>query len=124
MSVKATISAKGSKPVKQSQRLQYVQPDETKKGKKNLGAIGQYPYFAPDAAYLKSAPKMTKAGELYLKKFTAAVHAQEAAEVEKTVLAVPEEEALEQPEIDEDTNPRLLKERNPITDKLAQFFKK
>ena len=52
------------------------------------------------------------------------MHAQEAAEVEKTVLAVPEEEALEQPEIDEDTNPRLLKERNPITDKLAQFFKK
>ena len=49
-------------------------PDDTKKGKKNIGGlIGQYPYFAPDENYLKKAPKMTKADELYLKKFVAAV---------------------------------------------------
>ena len=50
-------------------------PDEKKTGKKNLGVIGQYPYFAPDMDYLKKAPKMTKADELYLKKYVKAVHA-------------------------------------------------
>ena len=64
------MSAKPSKQIKQSQQLQYIQPDEKKTGKKNLGVIGQYPYFAPDASYLKSAPKMTKAEALYLKKFS------------------------------------------------------
>ena len=34
--------------------------------------IAQYPYFAPDRGYMKKAPKMTKADELYLKKFMAA----------------------------------------------------
>ena len=49
-------------------------PDENKKGKVNAGVIAQYPYFAPDESYLKKAPKMTKADELYLKKFVAAVN--------------------------------------------------
>ena len=48
-------------------------PDETILGQKNKGsAIGQYPYFAPDAVGMRKAPKMTKADELYLKKFIAA----------------------------------------------------
>ena len=124
---KTTMSVKPSKPpVKQSQRLQYLRPDPTKTGKKNSGAIGQYPYFAPDAAYLKTAPKMTKAEELYLKKLTAAVHAQEAAEVPEHVLARPEGKVVgpARAEIDKDPNPRLLKERNPLTDKLGRFFQK
>ena len=53
----------------QSKKLQYQVPDENLKGGKNKGVIGQYPYFAPDQAFLKKAPKMTKADELYLKKF-------------------------------------------------------
>ena len=61
-------------------------PDENKKGKKNLGVIAQYPYFAPDAEYLKKAPKMTRADELYLKRFVQAVDAQTDAKVHKTIL--------------------------------------
>jgi len=53
----------------QSKNLQYVMPDEQMKGGKNKGVIGQYPYFAPDRNYMKKAPKMTSADELYLKKF-------------------------------------------------------
>ena len=34
-----------------------------------MGVIAQYPYFSPDREYLKKAPKMTQADELYLKKF-------------------------------------------------------
>ena len=67
---------------------------------------------------------MTKAEELYLKKLTAAVHAQEAAEVENTIISKPEEKPEKKPEFDPEMNPRLQKERNPITDKLAVFFKK
>ena len=66
---------------------------------------------------------MTKAEELYLKTLTNAVHAKEAAEVEKTIVAVPET-ANEDEEPDLDANPRLLKERNKITDKLGEFFRK
>ena len=62
-------SSRAQKPKMQSAQLQYVMPDENKKGKRNLGVIAQYPYFAPDAEYLKKAPKMTKADELYLKRF-------------------------------------------------------
>ena len=53
----------------QSKSLQYTRPDENNKGTKNGGIVGQYPYFAPDQGYMKKAPKMTKADELYLKKF-------------------------------------------------------
>lgn len=52
--------------------MQYTYPDENIKGAKNHGVIAQYPYFAPDRGYMKKAPKMTKADELYLKKFMAA----------------------------------------------------
>ena len=61
-------------------------PDENIKSKLNAGVIGQYPFFAPDAGYLKKAPKMTKADELYLKKYVAAVNAQTDAKVEDTIL--------------------------------------
>ena len=43
----------------QSAKLQYMYPDELNKGQKNVGIIGQYPFFAPDRGYLKKAPKMT-----------------------------------------------------------------
>ena len=126
MSVQATQQSerqkKEKKPMKQSEYLQYIRPDEAKTGKVNKSAIGQYPYFAPDATYLKKAPKMTKAEELYLKTLTKAVHAKEAAEVENTIVAVPE--TAHEEEDDYDANPRLLKERNKITEKLGDFFKK
>ena len=62
-------------------------PDEGQKGQKNKGGvIGQYPYFAPDAQGMKKAPKMTKADELYLKKFMAAREAAEIARVEETYM--------------------------------------
>ena len=66
------MSSSKRKTEMQSKKLQYVMPDDNIKGKKNNGIIGQYPYFAPDQNYLKKAPKMTKADELYLKKFMAA----------------------------------------------------
>ena len=66
---------------------------------------------------------MTKAEELYLKTLTNAVHAKEAAEVENTIVAVPET-ASEEDEPDVSANPRLLKERNKLTDKLGEFFRK
>jgi hypothetical protein len=52
-----------------SKKLQSVLPDETKKGELNAGVIGQYPYFAPDMAYLKKAPKMTNADAEYLRRY-------------------------------------------------------
>ena len=70
----------------QSAKLQYIFPDEKLKGKANKGIIGQYPYFAPDGAYLKKAPKMTKADELYLKKFMAARDHKDVAKVENTAI--------------------------------------
>lgn len=127
MSVQATQPSerhkKEKKPLKQSQVLQYVRPDEKRTGKVNAGVIAQYPYFAPDASYLKKAPKMTKAEELYLKTLTNAVHAKEAAEVENTIVVVPET-TNEEEDVGYDANPRLLKERNKISDKLGEFFKK
>ena len=93
-------------------------PDENKKGKKNLGVIAQYPYFAPDAEYLKKAPKMTKADELYLKRFVQAVDAQTDAKVHSTILGKEEgQQELEEVEI----NPRLHVERNnkiSLTEKI------
>ena len=71
----------------QSAKLQYTYPDEDIKGGKNKGVIGQYPYFAPDRGYMKKAPKMTKADELYLKKFMAARDHKDVARVDKTNLA-------------------------------------
>ena len=86
-------------------------PDESKKGNKNAGIIGQYPYFAPDEGYLKKAPKMTKADELYLKKYMAAAQAQADARVEDTVLGN-EVPGKEKPyESDPTINPRLRSER-------------
>ena len=71
----------------QSKNLQYTRPDENVKGQKNGGIIGQYPYFAPDQGSFKKAPKMTKADELYLKKFMQAREAQEIADQENSILA-------------------------------------
>ena len=70
----------------QSKKLQYTRPDEKVSGGKNHGVVGQYPYFAPDMAALKKAPKMTKADELYLKKFMLARDAMAVAEVENSIL--------------------------------------
>lgn len=61
-------------------------PDEDMKGRKNKGIIGQYPFFAPDTSYLKKAPKMTKADELYLKKFMLARENGEVARVEDGII--------------------------------------
>ena len=49
--------------------------------------IAQYPYFAPDRNYMKKAPKMTKADELYLKKFMAARDHKDVAKIENNVIA-------------------------------------
>ena len=62
-------------------------PDEDIRGAKNTGIIAQYPYFAPDRVHLKKAPKMTKADELYLKKFMAARAFKDEAKIENTVIA-------------------------------------
>ena len=75
------------KKVMQSAKLQYIMPDEDIRGGKNHGVIGQYPYFAPDGAYLKKAPKMTKADELYLRKFMAARDHKDIARTDKNVIA-------------------------------------
>ena len=69
----------------QSRKLQYQAPDENVKGKAG-GIVGQYPYFAPDAAGMKKAPKMTKADELYLKKFMKAREAADIAKIEQTYI--------------------------------------
>lgn len=107
----------------QSRKLQYVMPDEGAKGQKNSGVIGQYPYFAPDTAGLKKAPKMTKADALYLKKFMAARAAADAAAVEQTFLGekrireearkeYPAEDPFEDGKINITVNARLHLERN------------
>ncbi len=62
-------------------------PDEDITGTKNKGIIAQYPYFAPDRGHLKKAPKMTKADELYLKKFMAARAFKDEAKIENTIIA-------------------------------------
>ena len=54
---------------------------------------------------------MTKADELYLKKFVAAVNAQEDARVEDTILGGKEEEKENPYESDPTINPRLNVER-------------
>ena len=64
-----------------------MEPDESIIGKKNMGIIGQYPYFAPDRGHMKKAPKMTKADELYLKKFMAARAHKDVAKVEDSAIA-------------------------------------
>lgn len=62
-------------------------PDENQKGGKNKGGIvGQYPYFAPDQGGMKKAPKMTKADELYLKKFMLARESANVAKVEESFM--------------------------------------
>ena len=61
-------------------------PDEDIRGGKNAGIIGQYPYFAPDKGYMKKAPKMTKADELYLRKFMAARDFKKVAKIEDSIL--------------------------------------
>lgn len=71
----------------QSARLQYLYPDDDVRGKKNVGVIGQYPYFAPDREYLKKAPKMTKADELYLRKFMAGRANKDVSKIDKTAIA-------------------------------------
>lgn len=63
-----------------------MRPNEKASGGKNHGVVGQYPYFAPDMAALKKAPKMTKADELYLKKFMQARDAMAAADLENSIL--------------------------------------
>lgn len=70
----------------QSKKLQYERPDENLKGGKNKGIIGQYPFFAPDTNYLKKAPKMTRADELYLKKFMMAREHGDVARIEDGVI--------------------------------------
>lgn len=94
-------------------------PDESIRGQKNLGVIAQYPYFAPDQLYLKKAPKMTKADELYLRKFMGARDHKDVARIDKTGLA-DRQYVKEEPESDEDdeepfevdVNERLFIERN------------
>ena len=71
------------KKAMQSKNLQYTMPDENAKGAKNSGVIGQYPYFAPDTVGMKKAPKMTKADELYLKKFMQGRQMEADANIEK-----------------------------------------
>ena len=70
----------------QSAKLQYIMPDENIRGQKNQGVIGQYPYFSPDRRYMKKAPKMTKADELYLKKFMLARDNKDIARIDLTNL--------------------------------------
>ena len=82
------------KPQMQSKNLQYTRPDEDVKGGKNKGIVGQYPYFAPDAGYMKKAPKMTKADELYLKKFMQARADAEIVKEEETIMAQKRQDAL------------------------------
>ena len=84
MSQTAGNSRNASKKKMQSAKLQYMYPDENIRGGKNKGIIGQYPYFAPDRNYMKKAPKMTKADELYLRKFMAARDFKDVARVEDT----------------------------------------
>ena len=104
----------------QSANLQYLYPDESQKGGKNQGIIAQYPYFAPDQAYLKKAPKMTKADELYLKKFMFARKNKDISRVDQSVIA---EKQYTTPKNDEkkpdgnvnveiNVNQRLFLERN------------
>ena len=83
----AKPSRNSSKAKMQSAKLQYMYPDEDIRGDKNKGIIGQYPYFAPDRGYLKKAPKMTKADELYLRKFMAARDHKDVARIDQTDLA-------------------------------------
>ena len=71
----------------QSAKLQYTFPDEKIRGLKNKGVIAQYPYFAPDRGYLKKAPKMTKADELYLRKFMEGRAHKDIARIDQTNLA-------------------------------------
>ena len=82
------------KPQMQSKNLQYTRPDENVKGGKNKGIVAQYPYFAPDQGYLKKAPKMTKADELYLKKFMQARADAEIVKEEETILAQKRQRAM------------------------------
>ena len=109
----------------QSAKLQYIVPDEDLTGKKNKGIIQQYPYFAPDLGHMKKAPKMTKADELYLKKFMAARAHKDVAKVEDTIIAPkqyvnmnPNDSSMDSKQLDGpinveiDTNSRLFLERN------------
>jgi hypothetical protein len=109
----------------QSAKLQYIVPDEDLTGKKNKGIIQQYPYFAPDRGHMKKAPKMTKADELYLKKFMAARAHKDVAKVEDTLIAPkqyvnmnPNDSSMDSKQLDGpinveiDTNSRLFLERN------------
>ena len=106
----------------QSAQLQYVFPDESLKGKANKGVIAQYPYFAPDRNYMKKAPKMTKADELYLKKFMAARDHKDVAKIENNVIADRQYVDLNDPgdsqvpdgkrNVEINVNQRLFLERN------------
>ena len=87
MSSSQKPSRSEKKQLMQSAKLQYQYPDEDVKGSKNNGIIGQYPYFAPDRGYMKKAPKMTKADELYLKKFMAARDHKDIAWTDKNIIA-------------------------------------
>ena len=102
----------------QSKNLQYVMPDENSKGQKNGGIIGQYPYFAPDAVGMKKAPKMTKADELYLKKFMEGRRFQELARVEEMErekeLAKLDEDPFDDGKVKVTINERLFEERRRI----------
>lgn len=104
----------------QSKNLQYTRPDENVKGGKNKGIVAQYPYFAPDQGYLKKAPKMTKADELYLKKFMQARADAEIVKEEETILAQKRQRAMNKEDqediwgpgkINQTINIRLLEER-------------
>ena len=78
------VSRNVRKAKMQSAKLQYVYPDENIRGNKNAGIIGQYPYFAPDRNYMRRAPKMTEADELYLKKFLEARDLKDDSKIEYT----------------------------------------
>ena len=83
----SSVGRNAIKAKMQSAKLQYIFPDDNIRGQKNQGIIAQYPYFAPDRNYLKKAPKMTKADELYLKKFMLARDHKDVARIDQTNLA-------------------------------------
>ena len=100
--------------------MQYTMPDENSKGQKNGGIIGQYPYFAPDTAGMKKAPKMTKADELYLKKFMEGRRFQELSKIEEfekekdLARITNEEEPFDDGKVKVTINERLFEERRRL----------
>lgn len=73
----------------------------------NAGVVGQFPYFAPDTAYLKKAPKMTSADAEYLRRYMQIAKEKEIANVEDTFVGVKDKLKPEDESEEEDINPRL-----------------